>query len=187
MQPLATIIEEYAANYTFPHHLEPTIYKLMKREAQRLSHQQDHQPTNTTICPKCHQQYHYKIINKHQKTKECTIGQFVLKWLLSSNTIKQHMLKFLEADLIKLVLEYGLEDSKLSQHPITSKRQFELYSQNQETMYLHNSSDDESTLPDEQGNLRTITNDPILEKQIQTFRACTLTDYLIDVKNDGIY
>ena len=24
------------------------------------------------------------------KTKECTIGQFLPKWLLSSNTIKQH-------------------------------------------------------------------------------------------------
>ena len=99
------------------------------------------------------------------------------------------MLKFSEPDLIKLVLEYGLEDSKLSQHSITSKRQFELYSQNQETIIVHDSSDDESNLPDAQSNLRTIPVqiDPILEKQIQTFRACALTDYLIDVDNDGIY
>ena len=66
------------------------------------------------------------------------------------------MLKFSEADRIKLVLEYGLEDSKLSQHSINSKRQFELYSQNQETIIVHNSSSDESTSPDAQGKLRTI-------------------------------
>ena len=47
------------------------------------------------------------------------------------------MLKFSEADLrtnisdpITLVLEYGLDNSKLSQHSMTSKCQFELYSQN---------------------------------------------------------
>ena len=45
MQPLAAIIEEYAANNTFPQTLEPTIYKLMKREEQRrLSRQHDQQP-----------------------------------------------------------------------------------------------------------------------------------------------
>ena len=56
VQPLATIIEEYAANNTFPHTLEPITYKLMKRAEQCLSRQQDHhhQPTTTIICPKCH-------------------------------------------------------------------------------------------------------------------------------------
>ena len=56
-------------------------------------------------------------------------------------------------------------------------------------MIVHNSSSDQSTSPDAQGNLRTIPIqiDPILEKQIQTFRACALTDYLIGVENDGIH
>ena len=102
----------------------------MKIEVQNLSCQQDQQPTNTIICPKCHQQNHYEVINKHKKSKECTIGRFPLKLLLSSNPIKQPMLKFSQACVIKLVLEYGLEDSKLSLHSINSKRQFELYSQN---------------------------------------------------------
>ena len=66
------------------------------------------------------------------------------------------MLKFSEVDRIKLILEYGLEDSKLFQHSITSKRQFELYSQNQETIIVHDSSSDESTSSDAQCNLRTI-------------------------------
>ena len=98
------------------------------------------------------------------------------------------MLKFLEADLIKLVREYGLDDAKLSQHSFTSKRQFELCSQNQETIIVHDSSD-ESTSPDAQGNLRAIPIqiNPIFGKQIQTFRACALTDYLINIVNDGIY
>ena len=99
------------------------------------------------------------------------------------------MLKFSEADLIKLVLDYGLAYSKLSQHPITSKRPFELYSPNEETIIVYDSSDEESTVPDALGNLSNIPVqiDPILEKQIQTFRACALTDYLIDVFSNYIY
>ena len=51
-------------------------------------------------------------------------------------------------------------------------------------MIVHNSSSDQSTSPDAQGNLRTIPIqiDPILEKQRQTFRACALTDYLLMLK-----
>ena len=81
----------------------------------------------------------------------CTIEQFLLKWLLISNLRSNSA-----ADITKLYLEYGLEDSKLFQHSITSKRQFELYSQNKETIIVLDSSSDESTLPDAQGNLRTI-------------------------------
>ena len=83
--------------------------------------------------------------------------------------------KFYEADVIKHVLEYGLEDSKLSQDSITLKLQFELYSQNQETIIVHNSSDDESTLPDTQDKLRIIPVqiDSSLEEKYKHF-VCVL-------------
>ena len=125
----------------------------MEREAKRLSRLQSQQPKNIAICPVCHLKYHQKIITKHQKSKECTIAKFIFKWLQSSNTLKQHMLKFSEPDLRQLVFEYGFENSQLSQHSTNSKLQFQQFSQNQETIIsVFDSSDDESSSFHSNGN-----------------------------------
>ena len=187
------LVEVALKNNELPDNLEMSAIKLLTREKKRLAYAEK-QGHSLIPCSKCHQLYNQQRMSKHVRHKECTVGQFIHKWITASEILREHMLKFTAPELKKYIYEYGhfsnqqqrIRNQELSlQESLSQELNNELGNSKSQPIHIEESPDD----IDSDGNPRSkpLVYDTRVREEFTNFRNANLKNKTLLTHSNGLY
>ena len=83
-------IQQFEKHNQFPEQIKKQVETPTSLDKKHHQTAQERQYALKATCEKCHQLYKNDVaVLKHQKTKECTIGQFIFSWINGAANVQQ--------------------------------------------------------------------------------------------------